>query len=44
MTKRFCLLILFCALIAGGLAACGKRGKIVPPPGTPPTYPRQYPQ
>jgi predicted small lipoprotein YifL len=28
-------------LIVGGLAACGKKGKLTPPDGA--TYPRQYP-
>ncbi len=31
-------------LLALALAACGKKGAPLPPPGVPNTYPQQYPK
>jgi predicted small lipoprotein YifL len=40
---RLLILLLVCAL-AAPLAACGKKGKLEPPPGEESQFPRQYPR
>jgi predicted small lipoprotein YifL len=41
VTRRAALLLLGLTL---PLAACGKKGDPIPPPGEPNTYPRTYPR
>lgn len=40
MTRKILVVLLLVALVAP-LAACGRKGAPVPPPGS--TYPREYP-
>ena len=40
---RALLALFLAASIAAPLAACGKRGRLEPPPGTQSDYPRKYP-
>ncbi|MCZ8260188.1 MAG: hypothetical protein O9333_08660 [Beijerinckiaceae bacterium] len=39
--SRLVRLVLVSTLLAGGLAACGKRGPLEPPPGTEAARPKQ---
>jgi predicted small lipoprotein YifL len=41
--SRRLLTLLVLALVAGPLAACGKKGTPTPPPGGDTHYPRSYP-
>jgi len=41
--RRFVILMLACAMLAGTLAACGRKGEPEQPPGDGPGYPRHYP-
>ena len=43
MSARRAAAALLAALLLAGLAACGKRGSLEPPPDVPVTYPRTYP-
>jgi len=41
---RALLALLLVFAVAAPLAACGKRGKLEPPPGAASDYPRKYPR
>jgi predicted small lipoprotein YifL len=41
--RALLLLALLAALMLAGPSACGKRGRLEPPEGTPTTWPRPYP-
>lgn len=40
---RACAALMLALALAGGLAACGKRGDPEPPPGKKDEFPRTYP-
>jgi predicted small lipoprotein YifL len=42
-SRRACSAAVVLVLLALELAACGKKGPPVPPPGAPKVYPRTYP-
>lgn len=43
MTRTLATLAVLLALALAGPLACGKRGRLEPPPDKPSTYPRSYP-